>query len=312
MALQSADLLEGDRDPTGRYAQLDLHVRRSLSDDLLWAALGVFGRARNGPSSRGAHAGFWLTARDGAPGAFARAELATQKLGREHAVGYFAVAGAFYPQTLGPTLQLVPLAQVVLRRADERGRGQPDADRTVYSPYAASRPHTVDLSLRLDHRPYVDTFLRTGVRARFSPGLVGTDRIDGFASAQLLAGTGLAPWLRFDALLSHRPESPQREHPFTRVAATPTVVFWHWLSDAQRIALEASASWFVDTPGKYGRESALSGQLQLAYDYSYLRGLEDYSLAERPFRARLEEGLPSRRRRTPITRSQWSHDHELP
>lgn len=305
LALRSRDVTEGDQELAEGYAELGFGVRRALVDDLVWSAVQLFDRERVGPSSQGGLAGVWLTSRGGFPGAYARGELATQVLVGERALGALGVFGVLYPWTLRHDLKLVPVAQLVVRRADPVGKGQDNVDPQVYSNYAATRPHSVDWIARLDHRPYVDTLLGAALRVRMAPKFEGVDRVDLSTNAQVLAGSGWAPWLSLETLASYRPVSPQRRYAFTRFVATPAVTFWTWVDASQRLSLAGLLSYFIDVPREAGRESELSGQIQLSYDYTFLRGLNDFPLTDRPFRARLEEGLPSRRRAAPRTHPYW-------
>jgi hypothetical protein len=306
ISARSEDLIEGDRDPATRYLELGVQARRALIEDLLWGEGGAFQRQRPGPESHGVELGLWLTSDADWPGAFARLEAVTQRLGGENALGYYAVAGVYYPFELGQKLRLVPTTQLVVRQVAKQGEGRREADRVVHSPYAASHPHSVDFLSRLDYRAFVDFTLRGQARARAAPYFDGWDRFDLSVAADLMTGTGWSPWLSGELLASHRPVSPQRERAFSRLAASPSVVFWRWLSSAQRLTLGFQGSYFFDVPKSAGRDSAFSGELALGYEYSFERGLDDLNLGRRPFRARQEEERPGLRRRSMGSHPYWS------
>jgi hypothetical protein len=306
LAVVAGELVEGDHDPTEDYLQLGLHLRRELLADQLWIRATALGRARAGPSSQGAEVHLSMAARTGLPGAFTQARVITQRFGGAQAVGAHAVAGALYVVPLSHNLRLVPLAQLSLRRVDDAGRGEEAADRTVYSPYAATHPRSLDVALRADYRPYVDTLTRAGARLRFAPDFDGVDRIEVYGRGQLLAGTGLAPWTRLDAVISYRPVCPQRTQAFVRAVVGPSVTFWHWVHDWHRLTASAALSYLHDFPEWVGRGSEISGKLVLGYDLVFGRGMRDHALYERPFRARQEEGHQPVRRRAPLPHPYWS------
>jgi hypothetical protein len=163
---------------------------------------------------------------------------------------------------------------------------------------------TYDLEAVLSHRPFTDLLARHGVGMRLTQDLRGVDLVEARVDLDFLPGSGLIPWFNLGLAASHRPESPLREHPFTRWQIAPGATAWHWLGEGSRLRTDLNLSIFVDTPNPAGSRAGLFASLVVAYDFLLGSGLTDFRTT-RAFRDRLEEGGPPTPPGPAATDSYW-------
>jgi hypothetical protein len=205
---------------------------------------------------------------------------------------------------LDESFGLTPLVVLSVRDADERAADRAGADSDVYTSYAETHPWSLDGYLHADQRVAVDALLRYGVLARAQPDFRGLDRGDASARARVVAGRDLAPAVELLAVASFRPSGPLRSEGFVRLSAEPSVVLWQWQGPT-RLSASAGVGYSTDFPASAGRGDEFSAALTLAGDFTFGRGLADFSPVDRPFRARLEEGAELPVRALPARDPYW-------
>jgi hypothetical protein len=163
----------------------------------------------------------------------------------------------------------------------------------------------VDVGLYLAHRPATDAVFRYGLVSRLTPDLKGIDATDLTGRWRVLPGTGLMPYVTLNTMLSMRPASQVRDRGYLRAVVGPSLVFWRWLDRDHRLALALDAAYYHDSPGIAHSDSGLSGAVTLGYDFTWGRGLDDLSPADRPFQDRLEEPVDRPYRSSPARDPYW-------
>ncbi len=282
-------LSESDTSARDQYLEVRPHAARELVPGLLWAEVAALLRLRNGgPISQGGELIMSMASGDWEPGGFLRARLVTQSF-EDWAWGGRATLGVTYGMPLASNWKLLPMLSYTQRRAAPRP-ALSGTDLDVYSLYAQTRPRSLDGTVHLDHRPFVDTLLRTSSSVRWGPELRGMDRFELEVRVRTLPGAGWSPFLDTQLTFSHRPESPQRRLPFSRIRLSTEAIMWRWVTRNARVLLGAYGAYMIDFPGSAGAGSQLSAGLSLSADYTLGRGLADIRLFQRPFRDRLEEG----------------------
>lgn len=298
------DLSEAEVDRRTSYAELGAVALREVFRDRAWIQGGLFGRLRSGPASYGAEAALEVSPDGLVPGGFVRGRYAVQRADGATYRGGIGSVGVLNQVILDPTFYLSPLVSVVLRDADSRAAAEPAADPDVYTSYNDSHPWSFDTGLYASQRAAVDLLLRYGVLTRFLPELNGLDKADVVARARLLAGSDLAPAVELATVVSYRPEGPERRYGFWRVNVRPEVLFWRWAGD-ERLSARAALGYSADFPWWAGRGSELVGEVTLASDFTFGRGLTDFARVERPFSERLVEGADLPERAPPPSDPYW-------
>lgn len=284
----SGELVEGDADQGATYVELGAQIRRAIVGGRLWALAGPFARLRAGPASFGARAAVHFQHDGLIPGAFARGRfIAQDALGVVHQ-GYYAGFGVFNAVDLSSELELQPRVAVTLRGTDESARRLRGADPDIYTRYAAEHPWSVDVSAALTHRLALDALLRGTAVARLLPNFDGLDWIDLSLLGLAAPGRNHAPEMRLQLSASYRPEGLYRPERYVRLLIEPAVLLWHFQGDT-RLAGGASFGYAHDFP-ENGHGNAFAFQLLFAGDYTFRRGMDDFSPSELVFRPRSEEG----------------------
>ncbi len=291
-------LNEADDDRRDDYEQLSLTLRRGFPGSALWLRQSSWVRVREGKESFGGRLSLSRASVGALPGIDAQGHVAYQRFDAT-ALGWLAALSVHEPFELGATAAADPGLTMTIRRPDHDANHEPDADSQVFSLYAARRPRSLDISLPVIHRPWVDMLNRYSLEARTLPDFDGFDNVDASVQTRIVAGDGYAPLVRVRVVASYRCQSALRREAFLRTSVAPSVLFWHWTSPFGRITLQGDASYFVDYPRSAGAESEVAGFLALGFDLVGGRGLTDFAPDEKPFSGRLEEGVapPNRQRR---------------
>lgn len=303
LGLSDRDLAESDEDAGDRHAQPAVVARKALFDEQLWLEAAAFGRFRDGAPSLGVDLAAVASAEGRRPGAFVNARVVGQP--ELSALGASASVGVRHRIPVGERMNLLPEISATWRRTEPSVSAREDVDGDVYSGYAALRPLTYDIEAVLSHRPFTDLLSRPGIGMRLTQDLRGVDRVEARIDLDFLPGSGLAPWFNLGLIASHRPESPIREHPFTRWQIAPGATLWHWLGEGSRLRTDLNLSIFVDTPNPAGSQAGLFASLVFAYDFLLGGGLTDFRTTARPFRDRLQEGGPLASPGAPANDTYW-------
>jgi hypothetical protein len=191
--------------------------------------------------------------------------------------------------SLSSDLRLSPLVAATVRSADADPGSSDDVDPDVSSAYARQRPRSIDVGVYLSHRPATDAVFRYGLVSRLTPDLDGIDAADLSGRWRVLPGTGIVPYITLNSTVSFRPVSQVRDRSYVRTMVGPSLVFWRWLERDHRLTVALGAAYYHDFPVTPQPDSGLSGVLTVSYDFTWGRGLDDLSPADRPFQGRLEE-----------------------
>jgi hypothetical protein len=291
----SGELIEGDADQGSTYIELGAQARRAIGGRL-WAIAGPFGRFRTGPASVGARAGLHFQHDGAIPGVFARGRWVAQPTDERLRHGYHGSVGVFNAIDLSAELELAPRAAVTFRGTETRSNFD-GVDPDVYTRYAVDHPWSVDVSAALTHRLALDALVRGTATARLLPDFDGVDWIDLSLLGLTAAGKNHAPEARLQLSASYRPRGLYRPERYVRLLVEPAVFLWHFAGDT-RMSGGASFGYAHDFPAN-GHGNAFAFQLLFSGDWTFGRGLRDFSPSELVFRPRAEEGADVAERAAP-------------
>lgn len=291
-------LADADSRTDDRYVQIRAHVAREVVPGRAWVDLGTLTRFRAGPQSVGGDASASVNSTDGLPGGYFHGLALTQPGAGADWGGRWTL-GTLIGIRVGDNVRLIPGISYTARYSAE---ARPDVrqDIDVYSRYALTRPRSLDGSVHLDYRPWVDGVIRTTAHLRLSPDFDGIDRADLIGRLRLLPGAGWAPFWDARLGVSYRPVSPQRKSDYIRASSGIDITFWRWLTGDLRLSAAGYSLVLVDFPADSDAEvsAALSAGVAIAGAWTFGRGVADFSPFSRPFRDRWEEGA------APVTRAE--------